>query len=513
MAALELTGSLLVAGCYERFLFGLDTGAPTAPALRKARQRLPCVQFDASRVRLQVFTLEAHQSAVKCLASAGGFIVSGGADDLVRCLPEPPHSSAFPLSPFLTRSLLRLRLRTYRLWDARRDFFDLGFLAHHEGNVNSCALHPVSASAAPSHLLSGGDDGDLVIWSAGSRWDKLKALKAHKGGVVSVAVHPTGKLALSCGRDRGLRLWDLVKGRCVYKTKMATEGQELAFQPGGAAYRCVAGQHVACFDMATGELTATLTHSARLLCSAVAPRGGALLTGGEGRELCAWDVVSGQQVMSIPDAHTTRIRGIAVPWTADDGGDGDMVGPATVPVHVATAGSDGCIKLWDLRHSAAPLSSVDTRARLTCLLACPPGVAGQRLAARSAAVGTGGTDKKKPRARVALETQPETAPARTAAEDREKGTAWWERGEKGPKLSALIAQKHVERQEQRRRAAGVNLKELKAQQQQKQQSGGDGGGKRLQGRDEGQHRGRNESKSGGGGQGQKRPRFDANRAK
>jgi hypothetical protein len=35
--ALQLGGSLLVAGCYERFLFGMDTGAYDAPALKKAR--------------------------------------------------------------------------------------------------------------------------------------------------------------------------------------------------------------------------------------------------------------------------------------------------------------------------------------------------------------------------------------------------------------------------------------------------------------------------------------------
>ena len=42
--------------------------------------RLTCALARA----LQVFTLEAHMSAVKCVTGAGGFIASGGADDLVR---------------------------------------------------------------------------------------------------------------------------------------------------------------------------------------------------------------------------------------------------------------------------------------------------------------------------------------------------------------------------------------------------------------------------------------------
>lgn len=39
-----------------------------------------------------------------------------------------------------------------------------------------------------------------------------QTLRAHKGGVTGLAVHPSGALALSVGRDRGMRLWDLIKG-------------------------------------------------------------------------------------------------------------------------------------------------------------------------------------------------------------------------------------------------------------------------------------------------------------
>lgn len=76
MSGLELAGALLVAGSYEHCLFGVDAGADGAPALTK------------------VFTVEAHNGAVKSLASAGGYIASGGGDDLVRCAPgggqQPP---------------------------------------------------------------------------------------------------------------------------------------------------------------------------------------------------------------------------------------------------------------------------------------------------------------------------------------------------------------------------------------------------------------------------------------
>ena len=419
------------------------------------------------------------------------------------CRAKPPDSLALNSLRCVCYPLLHLLLPP-RLWDARSEFCDLGFVAHHEGSVECLAFHPVSlTSEPPTHLVSGGADGDLVIWSAGTRWEALKTLKAHKGGCTSVAVHPSGKLALSCGRDRGLRLWDLVKGRCTYKTKMAQEGQCLAFVgASGGSYTCVSGSHVACFDLATGELSSTMTHASRLLCSATSLHGGALVTGGEGKEVCAWDVRSGKRLLAIPDAHTTRIRGIAVPWTQLDGGGAAHaeVGPTTLPLLIATAGSDGHIKLWDTRHSAAPLSSVDTRARLTCLVACPPGIAGKQKGAG-------------PSRRVAVVTRPDEAPTHTAADDREKGTAWWERGEHGPKMSALLAQRQVEKEEKRRRALGINVKELKAKQQQQQQAGGahEGGGKRGHGGDN-EERQHSKAPWTGGGGGQNHGKQDKNKS-
>ena len=36
----------------------------------------------------------------------------------------------------------------------------------------------------------------------------------------SVAVHPTGKVALSVGKDRTLRMWDLMRGKGSASTKL-----------------------------------------------------------------------------------------------------------------------------------------------------------------------------------------------------------------------------------------------------------------------------------------------------
>lgn len=44
-------------------------------------------------------------------------------------------------------------------------------------------------------------------------WVVLRVLRGHKGRVNSVGIHPSGKVALSVGVDKTLRMWDLMRGK------------------------------------------------------------------------------------------------------------------------------------------------------------------------------------------------------------------------------------------------------------------------------------------------------------
>lgn len=70
-----------------------------------------------------------------------------------------------------------------------------------------------------SHLLSASEDGTLCLFRARD-WAVLRVLKGHKGRVNSVAVHPSGKVALSVGKDGALRMWDLMRGKGCASTKL-----------------------------------------------------------------------------------------------------------------------------------------------------------------------------------------------------------------------------------------------------------------------------------------------------
>lgn len=92
---------------------------------------------------------------------------------------------------------------------------------------------------------------------------------------------------------------------------------------------------------------------------------GTLYTAGEDRAITAWDTNSGKLAYSIGDAHPSRIKGMVVLTRNDN------EGASEDPYLVASASSDGIIRVWDMRmaakENAKPLAEANTKSRLTCL--------------------------------------------------------------------------------------------------------------------------------------------------
>ena len=115
-----------------------------------------------------------------------------------------------------------------------------------DGAVTSLALYspaPSEDSAPPlppTHLVSGSADGGISVWSAGKDWECLKTMaEAHSGAVSSISVHPSGRVFLSAdlgsgGKGGTLRLWNLIKGKSQFKTRLPSAADVVAFAPGAA---------------------------------------------------------------------------------------------------------------------------------------------------------------------------------------------------------------------------------------------------------------------------------------
>ena len=78
---------------------------------------------------------------------------------------------------------------------------DLGGLSQHGGSITCLEFYE------DSFLISGSDDGCIYLWKCvdSAAWECLSQLKGHRSTVNFLSIHPSGRLALSVGRDRTLR--------------------------------------------------------------------------------------------------------------------------------------------------------------------------------------------------------------------------------------------------------------------------------------------------------------------
>ena len=67
--------------------------------------------------------------------------------------------------------------------------------------------------------------------------------------ITGLSVHPSGKLALSTARDGALRMWNLAKGRCQYKTRLADAALDVQFSPNGEAYALIHSAQIQLCDV------------------------------------------------------------------------------------------------------------------------------------------------------------------------------------------------------------------------------------------------------------------------
>ncbi|KAJ1437019.1 WD40/YVTN repeat-like-containing domain superfamily [Sesbania bispinosa] len=303
----------LVAGSYERFIWGFT--------LHPKKQTLT-----------PLFSYPSHLSLIKTLAVSGSVVASGGSDDTIHLYNLSAASS-------------------------------LGSLNQHSSTVNALSFYSPPDLPYPRNLISADADGNLCIFDADG-FVHLKTLSVHRKGVNDLALHPSGKLALTVGRDHCLAMVNLVRGRRSFCCRLDKEATLVRYDAAGDTFFMATEEIVSVHQAEDARLLFELQCPKRVLCAAPA-RNGLLYTGGEDRNITAWDINSGKVAYCMEEAHTARIKGIVVLTDSDGATGGDD------PYLVASASSDGTIRVWDVRMAATekpnPLAECKTQARLTCL--------------------------------------------------------------------------------------------------------------------------------------------------
>lgn len=91
---------------------------------------------------------------------------------------------------------------------------------------------------ARNMLLAASTDATITLYRVRD-WVMLRSLKGHKGKVNSVDAHPQGRVALSVGQDKMLRMWDLVAGKSVATMKVGQEGDVVRWNTDGTKFAVI----------------------------------------------------------------------------------------------------------------------------------------------------------------------------------------------------------------------------------------------------------------------------------
>ncbi|XP_066539556.1 p21-activated protein kinase-interacting protein 1-like isoform X2 [Hoplias malabaricus] len=307
----------IVAGSYEQIVFGFRV--------------LPGEQ----EWKLEPsFSHHAHTASLSALAASEQFVATGSRDETVQ--------------------LYDMKTRT-----------EHGALLHHEGTVSCLEFY------GTSHLLSGGEDGLLCVWST-KTWDCLKSIRAHTGHVTSLSVHPSGKLALSVGTDKKLRTWNLITGRSAFIKNIKQNAHLVQWSPDGDKYVVAVHDKLDVYSLESASVTGTLTFRSRV-SSVSFLKNTLLAVAGDDESVRVYDLDSEKCVCEFK-AHENRVKAVQS-FTADE----ECV--------LVTASNDGFIKLWKLSMETPEevrlLGQVNTTARLTCLSVWRPGTGKEHAAEQS----------------------------------------------------------------------------------------------------------------------------------
>lgn len=91
-------------------------------------------------------------------------------------------------------------------------------------------------------------------------------MHAHKKAVTDLAVHPSGKLALTVGRDSCLAMLNLVRGRRSFYCRLSKEATGVRFDLGGDKFFMVMEEKVSVHEAQDAKLIFDLEHQKRVLC-------------------------------------------------------------------------------------------------------------------------------------------------------------------------------------------------------------------------------------------------------
>mmetsp|Transcript_77790 Transcript_77790/g.137194 ORF Transcript_77790/g.137194 Transcript_77790/m.137194 type:complete len:373 (-) Transcript_77790:14-1132(-) len=268
---------------------------------------------------------------------------------------------------------------TIRLFDLAKGV-ELGELQEHEDSV--CALQFWGTST----LVTGSSDGQVCIWRCGD-YELLLKFRGHKAAVACLAIHPSGRMMASAGRDGRLQLWDLTRGTSAAHLSVNETVDVLEWSPSGKSIAALSSKELQVVEiessttMSFKDPNSTGFMRVPLVAAAFLGEGVLALGDGKGEVRILVRAAALEEVCKLPidDVAPGTPRGrVKALLRADQN-------------HLLVGMSSGSVEVWRYpakkmtlkeRPAATDFTKVqvvDTQTRLTCLAVWKPGQELSRL--------------------------------------------------------------------------------------------------------------------------------------
>ena len=306
------------AGSYEGTLYGFHIVSPVSIPDHSTYSLVPS------------YSLSSHSFCIKSIASTSTHLVTGASDDSISVV------------------------------DIKQDAHVLS-LQYHVGDVTALSFFQ------NKFLFSGGEDGAIMVFRT-SDWERVATMKAHKKGVLEVAVHPSGKLLLSIGKDKAIRVWDLSTSRCISAVVMKEEILFCKWSFCGSFYVICQSKKIEIHRMKSKEEQETdklnlfsFEQSTNMTCICFFTNN-LLLTGSNEGVIRLWNCDNGELVKE-GKGNGDRIKGIGIiqrHFVAFDSEGSNWP-------FVVSVSSNGYAALWDFEKKDVPIAEYASGIRFTCL--------------------------------------------------------------------------------------------------------------------------------------------------
>lgn len=309
-----------------------------------------------------IFHFEAHALSIKSMDLAKRYLVTGSNDEHIK------------------------------IYDLQKRK-ELGHLLSHTGTITTLRFSSEghdepseTVDKSGKWLLSGSDDGKIIIWRT-KDWETFGTLKGHTGRINDLAIHPTGRVAISVSQDQTIRLWNLMtaKKAAVLKIKgrdhLGQSGEFVKWSLDGSYFIVGLFNQILVYNTSTAKIVKKIKFNSTLMAGeillvegkewlVVGLSNGAIEfydfqqqiveTLGEHDESKIWDATP--EILESKfelRGHTNRIKGFSYFH--------DPVETQGLPLLVSVS-SDGKIVVWNLTESVRDQIAIyDTGERLNCV--------------------------------------------------------------------------------------------------------------------------------------------------